>query len=257
MNRVLIVEDELIIQKGLQFKVNWLKNDCIIVGCAENGEIGMEKIRELEPDIVLTDVRMPFKDGIEMLTESKKDFNYEAIILSGYSEFNYAKQAIRLGVHDYLLKPVDIKELERTLSKLVSKIEQRKVQENLKMNSLLYQDVLNININKETISNYVLEVIDYIKEHYHEKVTLKDVSDALHVSSVNLNSKFKDETSHSFNEFLTRYRIIKALEMLQNDKVLIYEVAEEVGFSDYKYFSQVFKKYIGMSPKQFLSRNLK
>lgn len=255
MNRVLIVEDEPIIQKGLQFKVNWLNNDCIVVGCADNGLIGIDKIKELEPDIVLTDVRMPFKDGIEMLRESKNDFNYEAIILSGYSEFNYAKQAIRLGVHDYLLKPVDIKELERTISKLVSKIKQRKVQDNLKINSSVYKDVLNVDINVETTSNYVLDVIDFIKENYHQKVTLKNVSDVFHISSVFLNSKFKDETSHSFNEFLTRYRIIKALEMLQNDKVLIYEVAEEVGFSDYKYFSQVFKKYIGMSPKQFLSQS--
>jgi two-component system response regulator YesN len=256
MYRVLIVEDEPIIQKGLQYKFNWLQSDCIVVGCADNGVTGIESIKTLQPDIVITDIRMPFKDGLGMLAESKHEYEYEAIILTGYGEFQYAKQAIQLGVHDYLLKPIDMKELERTLAKLVSKIREREQKESVERFSRVYQDVLNVNLDIEKTSHYVLEALDYVKRHYRQKITLKELCDELQVSAVVLNTKMKEETNYTFSDFLNRYRLIKALELLQNDKRLVYEVAEEVGFSEYKYFSQVFKKYIGMSPKQFLSEKV-
>jgi two-component system response regulator YesN len=70
---------------------------------------------------------------------------------------------------------------------------------------------------------------------------------------VYLNSKFKEETNYTFNDFLNRYRILKAVELLKEGDLLIYEIAEQVGFQDYKYFSQVFKKYIGQPPTEFLN----
>ncbi|MCT1902462.1 response regulator transcription factor [Oceanobacillus sojae] len=252
MNKVLIVEDEPIIQKGLQYKMNWLQLNCVVVGCADNGDMGKEMIDKLKPDIVITDIRMPFKDGIEMLKETVENNKFEAIILTGYDEFNYAKQAIRLGVHDYLLKPVDMEELAEVIKDLIFKIEEKKAKDNYKVNSLLYKELLNINLNVAETSSYVIDTIDFIKKNYATKINFKDLCDNLGVSNVFLSAKFKSETNYSLNDFLNRYRLLKAVELLQNDKVLVYEVAEEVGFSEYKYFSQVFKKYIGMPPKQFL-----
>ncbi|KMK77840.1 AraC family transcriptional regulator [Alkalihalobacillus pseudalcaliphilus] len=254
MYRVLIVEDEQIIQRGLQFKVNWLKNHCMVIGCADNGEEGEEKILALKPDIIITDVRMPFKDGLEMLRETYKKVDYQAMIISGFSEFEYAQQAITMGVHSYMLKPIDMQEFEQSLASLVQRLNEQKIHHHLEANQLLFQQILNVDLLYQIQSSLINEAIQYIKLQYQQKLTLKQVSETLNVSSVTLNLKFKEYTQFHFNEFLNRYRIIKALELLQDDSKLVYEIAEEVGYSEYKYFSSVFKKFVGMSPKQFIGQ---
>lgn len=257
MFKVLIVEDEDIIRKGLIYMMNWLKMDCVVVGEAVDGIDGLKKIRELEPDIVITDIRMPFKDGISMLKESIHEYNYEAIIISGYGEFEYAKSAISLGVREYLLKPIDFEELYDILDKLKPKmISKNRFKEYLKSDKSidLYRDILDIRYYDmiENKTNYVVDMIEYIKDNYNKKISINDLSDKYEVSTVYLNSKFKEDTNYTFNDFLNRYRILKSIELLKEGSLLIYEIAEEVGFQDYKYFSQVFKKYVGQSPTEFI-----
>ena len=91
MYRVLLVEDEEIIRKGIRYSVPWEECGCSVVGEAENGAAGKEKIAELHPDIVITDITMPVKNGLEMIADTREKFNYIAIILTGYSEFEYAQ----------------------------------------------------------------------------------------------------------------------------------------------------------------------
>ena len=107
MYKVLLVEDEEIIRKGLMYLVDWEKEDCVVVGEAGDGVEGTEKIRKLRPDMVITDVRMPFLSGLDML-EQTRSIPYAAIVISGYDEFEYAKRAIKLGVKDYIVKPIDL-----------------------------------------------------------------------------------------------------------------------------------------------------
>ena len=107
MYKVLLAEDEDIIRKGLMFTADWGAWNCLVAGEASDGEEGVEKIRQIKPDIVVADIRMPVKSGLKMLEETIGEYGYEAIILSGYSDFEYARQALRLGVTEYLLKPVD------------------------------------------------------------------------------------------------------------------------------------------------------
>ena len=119
MYRVLLVEDEEIIRKGIRYSVPWEECGCSVVGEAENGAVGEEKIVELQPDIVITDITMPVKSGLEMIADTLEKFHYIAIILTGYSEFEYAQQAIRNGVSDYVLKPLDMDEMRTALEKAV------------------------------------------------------------------------------------------------------------------------------------------
>ncbi|WP_242069279.1 response regulator [Paenibacillus dendritiformis] len=123
MYKVLIVEDEDIIRNGLIYMVDWPKLNSIVVRRAADGIEGLAKIKELQPDIVITDVRMPFQDGIQMLRQSKAEHDYEAIIISGYSELEYARQAISLSVSEYLLKPIDFDKLNAAIVKLTAKIQ--------------------------------------------------------------------------------------------------------------------------------------
>ncbi|WP_242069280.1 helix-turn-helix transcriptional regulator [Paenibacillus dendritiformis] len=94
------------------------------------------------------------------------------------------------------------------------------------------------------------------KQNFSKKISINDLSASLQISTVYLYSKFKEETSYTFNDFLNRYRMIKAIELLKQGDLLIYEIAERVGFQDYKYFSQVFKKYIGHTPSSFLEQSM-
>lgn len=257
MFKVLIVEDEEIIRKGLIFMFDWLKANCIIVGEAENGEKGLEEIEKLKPDIVITDVKMPFKDGLEMLEESILDYDYKAIVISGYDEFEYAKKAISLGVEEYLLKPVDFQQLCEAIEKVIDKIEsENEIRERLNLINIAetYKTILDIKYydSIKSKTTYVTDMLRYIKNNYCKKISLKNLSKTYSISSSYLNLKFKEETNYTFNDFLNRYRILQSVILLRENTATIYEIAEKVGFQDYKYFSQVFKKYVGCSPTKFI-----
>jgi two-component system, response regulator YesN len=255
--KVIIVEDEDIIRKGLMFTMDWTKYGYVVAAEAVNGKEGLEKIRTIHPDVVITDVKMPFIDGIQMLEESISEFHYEAIIISGYSEFEYAKKAIRLGVSDYLLKPIDIDSLGETLQKISLKIQEKEKLEKYIGEEVKQPDTLvepaTLNGHK---SRYVQKMLDYIKNHYKEKISIADLSAELNLSSTYLNMKFKEETNYTFNDFLNRYRILRSVELLKQGGMKVYEVAESVGFQDYKYFISVFKKYTGCAPIKFINTSI-
>ncbi|MBE6067427.1 MAG: response regulator [Clostridium lundense] len=259
MYKILVVEDEDIIRKGLIYMVDWLKVNCVIAGEASNGKEGIEKIKEIKPDIVITDIKMPYKDGIEMLEETIFEHEYETIIISGYSEFEYAKKAIKLNVTEYLLKPIDFEYLYETIEKLTKKIHSKnKIKEVMnKFNNVQSSKVLDMGYyDKQTFkTKYVRKMIKFIETKYKCKISLEDLSKEINVSSTYLNTKFKEETSYTFNDFLNRYRILQSITLLKQENLKIYEIAEEVGFKDYKYFIEVFKKYIGYSPSKFLDIN--
>ncbi|HEX2985368.1 MAG TPA: response regulator [Caproiciproducens sp.] len=255
MLKVIIVEDEDIIRKGLMFTMDWTKYGCVVAAEAVNGKDGLDKIREIHPDIVITDVKMPFMDGIQLLEESINVFHYEAVIISGYSEFEYAKKAIRLGVSDYLLKPIDMDSLGETLQKISVKIKEKEkfekyiVEEKSEQTEPLVDPAV-LNGHK---TRYVQKMLDYIENHYKEKISISDLSAEMNLSSTYLNMKFKEETNYTFNDFLNRYRILRSVELLKQGNMKVYEVADSVGFQDYKYFISVFKKYIGRAPIKFIN----
>lgn len=254
MFKILIVEDEEIIRKGLVFMVDWLKVNCVVAGEAADGVEGLQQIEAIHPDIVITDVKMPFKNGIEMLEESIERYGYEAIIISGYSEFEYAKKAITLNVTEYLLKPIDFSYLYQTIEKLTNKIESKnKVKEiMLSQEPIPSKKSMEAQLDRSAKSKYVGKMLDYIQSYYPQKISINDLSKQYGISSTHLNAKFKQETNYTFNDFLNRYRVLQAVELLRQDNMKVYEIAETVGFQDYKYFIQVFKKYIGCSPSRFI-----
>ncbi|NLM48763.1 MAG: response regulator [Epulopiscium sp.] len=257
MHKVLIVEDEDIMRKGLMFMPKWQEVDCIVVGEAVNGQDGLEKIRRLQPDIVIVDINMPVMDGLEMLEKSIEEYGYDAIIVSGYGEFEYAQKGISLGVTEYLLKPIDYTKLYEAI---------RKIQAKRNTDSSIKNAIKQINVEKkklgildfeekETGNRYVDFMIKSIHENYATKLALSDISEECQMSSTYLNVKFKNATGYTFNDYLNRYRIKKAVDLLKENKYMIYEIAEMVGFSDYKYFIKVFKKYVGCSPARFIKEH--
>lgn len=254
MYKVLIVEDEALIRKGLIYSFNWSEFDCNVVAEAGNGEEGIQKIKEFHPDIVVLDINMPILNGFEMIKRTSEDFNYSAIVVSGYNEFDYAKQAIKFGVSEYLLKPVDHVELRNALKRAIEQVEMRKSylyqiskKEEITKNSVLDANLLVVN-DKSVI---VAQMIQYIQENYANKIIMYDLVEKLKCSATLLNNKFKSETGTTFNDYLNRYRILIAVEMIKDKQYPLYKIAELTGFKNYKYFNIVFNKYIGCSPKDF------
>lgn len=257
MYKILIVEDEELIRKGLVYMVNWSELGCCICGEASDGEEGLKMIEEHHPDIVICDIRMPVMDGLAMLEHFAGQHTFEAVILSGYSDFDYAKKAIRLGVKDYLTKPVDFDELRLCIRKLTTQRKERKMNEyyvNRARVKLLEDKVLDISHIEQLAHSdkYTKELLQIISTDYDKKINLYEVSSRMGVSSSWLNGKLKAITGYTFNSYLNRYRIAKAIELLCSGELLIYEVADKTGFYDYKYFIKVFKKYIGCTPAKFV-----
>ena len=123
MLRVLVVEDEEMIRKGIVLTVDWTALDCVVVGEAANGVQGLEAARRLNPNLIITDLKMPQMDGIEMLRALRAEgCKAYVIILTAYDNFSYAQSALRLGAVDYLLKPFHDGDLEHAITQLQTRI---------------------------------------------------------------------------------------------------------------------------------------
>lgn len=397
MYRVVIADDESIIRKGLRESVEWDSLGLEISGEAGDGVEALGIIKANKPHILITDISMPEMDGIKLIKEVKNiDLNIKIIILSGFSDYAFLKEAIKLGVESYLLKPIDNDELISNLIDSVNNIE-KEIFETTQLHQgtgLLRANTLNRlvtngislsefeekasfldisleaekylcavcvaeNIGSGAFSNYeqlamlavhnicnelaenggavfidakgrvvflfsnigeddlrttadavlanasgqVLEhlgisltasvgmtvssvgdiwrsydsaaerfncekapadadklewkgsaVIDrtvaYIAEHYNVGITLKQVAEVCHINTSYLGQLFKKEMGESFTEYINKYRIQKAKELLSSSSLKVYEIAETVGFTDYHYFLKIFKKIVGVNPTE-------
>lgn len=255
--KVVIVEDEEIIRKGLTFALNWLDMDCIIVGTAKDGAEGLEVIRKEQPDIVLTDIKMPKMTGLKMVEEALKERHFYSLVLTSYSEFELARQAIHMGVTDYLLKPVDEDELREALGKIRHQIARASRYE--KIEKISQDKILTVSDEwkifesaRNSVDPYVKKTYGFIKEHYKEKLSINFVAESLGVSTSYLSRKLKGALNTTFVDLLNQYRIKEALNMLNEGTMRIYEISDELGFSEYKHFCSVFKKYTNVTPSEFL-----
>ncbi len=132
MIKVIIADDEPRICKLIEKLINWEELEMEVIKVASNGVEALEYIKEFNPDIVITDIRMPGYDGLEIIERTRKfNLDTEFIIISGYSEFEYAKKAINYKVNGYLLKPINKEELENALIEVKDNILKKKTYENL------------------------------------------------------------------------------------------------------------------------------
>lgn len=244
MIKVLIAEDENLIRKKLLHFIDYDALGMVVVADVDNGVSGVELIKKYKPDIVLADINMPEKDGLDMIKETL-DYDYIAIIISGYDYFSYAQRALKYGVTDYLLKPISLDDLNEALVNAREIIYKKRSV--ISRNSDI-ENAIDISTDEAIKDSTVVEMINFIKINYQDKISISDLSKKLAYSESMLNRKFKKEVHITFNEYLNRYRINKAIELLKNSDYNITEISYMCGYSSAKYFSRVFKKYLGISP---------
>lgn len=418
MLKVFLVEDESIIREGLKNSIPWEQFGYTFVGDAGDGEMALPLIRKTRPDVLITDIKMPFMDGLELSHVVSNELpSTKIIIISGHDDFEYARQAISIGVEQYLLKPITRSSLQKVLSELKTKIENEREQSNylkkfqseyheyeqlskrhffekvfdrklavkeiydeasklgIELNAECYNLALvfckdgedeliryfarfneyliirwNINVycilitgdadrivdlsnrckqnivriceaftdspwnmslgkhverlsqlpdcyeqisavfgyrylipdehilteesivqikgNNESIDeeandslesqakNVIKIALKYIEDNYtNEELSLNDVSAYCNVSPNYFSTLFSNDIQQTFVEYVTNKRITKAKKLLKNTTLHTGEIAAQVGYKDQHYFSVVFKKIQGCSPREYRNSN--
>lgn len=255
MLKIIIVEDESFIRKGLVHTIDWLSMNCVVAADAENGQDGLDKIIGLKPDVVITDIKMPVMDGMEMIDRALEQASFKTIILTSYSEFEYAKRAIDLRVYAYLLKPVDENRIRELMQAIEDEIINDRETAFVLKNSKSSSNSIDINYYIQLQQNdnpYVVRALERIRDNWQEKISIESISEELGVSPSYLSRKFKDSIQHTFLDFLNGYRIQKAIQLMNTGRYRVYEISDMAGFSDYKHFCSVFKRYTLSSPTHFI-----
>lgn len=245
---VLLVEDEQLVREELAQTTPWESLGLELIATSADGIDGEAKIRLLSPDIVITDIRLPGQDGLQML--SKVPVSH-AVIISGYTDFSYTRTAIQLGVFDYLQKPVDSDQLEAVLKSLVGKIRE----EDISLASLRNQTNSNegelIMLPKSVFNHVINNAISFIAANYSRPVGLQEAAVYLDLSESHLSRLFKDETGLNFLQYLNAWRVNKAAILMLDSRKSISEVAVACGFPSPGYFAKIFKRFSGYTPSQY------
>ena len=255
MYKVVIIDDEPIIVRGLEKPVKWEAWGCTVVGTAFNGVEGMELIRKERPDVLISDICMPKMDGLSMIAALKSEFpDMEIAILTGYRDFDYAQEAIRLGVCRFLLKPSKMDELNEAIATMVEKLRGRVISQF----TTGLSETENENTEREkgelesAASSFIVKnALAYIEANYKERLKLADVADNIYVSQWHLSKLLNKYTGQTFSEILNHVRMERAKQLLGNPSLRIGDIAEAVGFLDMAHFSRVFKKQEGISANEY------
>lgn len=276
MYTMVLLDDEKIVLQGIQKVCE--KEDCgfLVKGAFVDPLKALDALPELRPHLIITDVRMPQMDGLEFAKREKEILpESEIVILSGYRDFTYAQTAMKIGVSDYLLKPIKKADFSDMLHRMYARIE-------AKSGQAAYYQVLDGYarglVGKEEVENVVSssamkdvgqrpgmvnpegdqsatkivrDALNYIKKHYNENISLTDVAEHVNVNKSYLCDVFKKEQNVTIINYMTNLRIEKAKELLVHTDMKMYEISVEVGYNDYTYFSQIFKRNTGSTLSEF------
>lgn len=241
MYRVVLVDDEPRITEGLKRMVPWTEYHCRIVDVANNAETGRAMIIKHKPDILITDICMPGQDGLTMLAGLRSQFpNMQVIVLSGFSNFEYAQKAIYLGVCRFLLKPSKMHEIQESISEAVSRIGDEN------------QEAIASDTDSSDAGCFIIKKArEYMETCYAEKLSLQSIAEKCFVSQWHLSKLLNNRLGQNFYALLNSIRIKKAKELLLDPSLRISDVCTMTGYMDTAHFSRVFKSMVGMSASKY------
>lgn len=255
MYNVLLVDDEPRTMDALERNVDWRKCGIRKVFKARGMAEAIEYVNREKIEIMICDIEMPGGNGIQLLEwfrNSHRQIN--CIFLTCHPEFDYMRKAIQLRCYDYILKPIRYEEFMRVLSDLIGKMElsegevEMTAAKDWGKNSP--QTLMKLSVSPEK-RDVELEIKKYVREHLVDNITVSDIAEALHFNPQYLMRVFKKKTDMSIVEYITKTRLEMAQKILTETNLPIQEIAAMVGYSDYAYFTRVFKKETGYSPRHF------
>lgn len=266
---VLLVDDEIYSIRGVQAGVDWEEHNISAVYTAQNLRQAQEVFLSRKVDLLICDIEMPKGSGLDLLKWVREHYSHtETIFLTCHSDFLYAKQALQLQSFNYLLKPVDYKELEEVIDGALEKIKKaqeiRKLEESyLQLKNSQHSIMTDVTVNQVHSSHEKGSLVDLVKQYISENIGEQRLSREMIANYVFLNPDyltrlFKKQTGLSISDYLIQQRIEYAKKMLRETNLTITEIALSVGYSNFPHFSTIFKKMTKHNPKEYrkLSREM-
>ena len=235
--KVVLADDEITIREGFKRLFDWEAHGCEIVGEAADGIAAINIVDTMNPDIVIMDINMPLMNGLEVIQILKRKYPRIAfIIVSGYDDFEYCREALRLKIVDYILKPVNFEEFGEII-------------DNLKIT--IYKDEEESVVEKSNENQLIFNMTGYLKEHLSEEITLKKLAEEFHLSPNYVGQVFKDKIGVNYQAYLTNLRIEEAKSLLLTTQKPVAEISELVGYNDYRIFTRTFKRIEKVPPTRY------
>lgn len=249
MYRLMLVDDEKQITEGLKCFLPWEKYQIEEIRAANSFDEALDVGRSWRPHIAIMDVCIGKEFGYELQRELKKELpDLCTIMISGYDEFVYAREAMRQGVVDYLLKPINRVELEKILESIIVDRLQGSILKSPEDEGL-YDEILEKN--EKEFSKLVRKILKIVWEEYGKNLNLSVLADRLEVSSGYLGKLFAKETDMKFSQYLMLYRMKRAKELLMNTDYKVSYIANKVGYTNMNYFYLHFQDCYEKSPSEF------
>ncbi|MEH7235733.1 response regulator transcription factor [Bacillus sp. JJ1562] len=239
MKTILLVDDERWVRKALIWTIKQLNLPLQVVHECGNGLEALDWVKENEVDLIITDIRMPVMDGIQLVKElGSLDKTVDVVVISVHDEFQFVQQALRSGVFDYLLKPIDEEELRACLVKWLEKSTTIVNKEN--------------DVSEEILPATSIEkVLEYISKTPLNQLNLKDAASHIHMNPSYLSQLFKQQLNKKFVDYVTEIKIQEGKKLLANTTLRMSEIADRLGYADVAYFSNNFKRMTGLSPSDY------
>ena len=234
--RVLLVDDEIMIREGFKRLFGWEAHDCQVIGEAADGMEALAKIDTLCPDIVIMDINIPIMNGLKVIQLARiKHPEMAFVIVSGYDDFSYCREALRLKITDYILKPVNYEEFGTCI------------------------DALRIAMFREKPSGReddreetpIRAITCYMQEHLAEEISLSVLAEEFHLNAQYISQLFKSKIGVGFLAYPINIRMEHAKKLLLTTPLSIAEVSEQSGYGDYRVFTKTFKRSEGITPSQY------
>ncbi|AIQ53856.1 response regulator transcription factor [Paenibacillus sp. FSL R7-0331] len=257
MLKVLLVDDEAPILNNLKRVLPWQEMGMEVAGMARSGMEALRIVEEEAPDLVLCDIRMPVMDGLTFVGKLREmGIESEVLLLSGYQEFDYAREAIRLGVKEYICKPIHYEELGNKVRNIGAQIRSRQYKDKLYNSIPLFHELPAAaeETHKKTPEQLMNQAVKYISERLSHDLGIEEVARKIGISSSYFCLLFKNRFALTFVEYVTQQRIEAAKFMLASTDKSIAAISAGVGYQERRYFTKVFQKQTGMTPKEYRDR---
>lgn len=246
MYRVLLVDDDRALRYGYSKMSAWMKHGFVIAGERSNGIQALEWMQDHSVDVVLTDVRMPFMDGITLVKEAQKLYpKVLFVFISSYDAFAYAREGLRLGAVDYIVKPMRDSDLENVLERLIPMIGESGDDEFFS----ILKKITEKDVNWE--EPLLLNTCRYLEKNMDRNLTLEEVANALNLNKDYFGKLVKSRTGMNFRKFYNRFKMEYAKPLIKGGQYKIYEISRMLGYTAADYFTQLFKNSTGMTPAEY------
>lgn len=238
---LLIVDDELQSRNTLCTCFPWESLGFSVVGQADNGLEALEFLKHTSVHVILCDILMPICSGIELAQTLSSWPNPPLIVfLSGHRDFDYAQDAIRYGVRFYIVKPARFEELSDTFTTIREELNAQ------------YLEASPATLGQE--DQFIHKIKSYIETHYRI-ATLTEAAAMLYMNPSYVSQLFKQKTGTNFSDYLLEVRMAKACELLKDYSIKIYDISNQIGYTNAKNFARSFRNFYGLTPREYREKH--